>query len=370
MPTHRSSLLGLLLANYSSALFTDSILPPSFTVEEIGMANDTAFPNVYRDGGGGGLVNGKNIIVYSDTSTTSGGPSASLRYFTSNSIAYSNTQNPTSLTDFGSNGAPNLGVPFQPNESAFTTANWNTKHERIAIWPGSSLITPAYQTTAIGFYPILTVNGSGYTNLLYTSVVAVTVSSTGPMVERTVPQLFYAGEIIYGGFSAAVSNIDGNILLFAAAGNGVKVARVAPTEYTDRTQYTYWTGTNWSQTPPSADSTTANIFSVPVCSLSGDCNYFSAGGSSGDIFYSPYFKTWLAVYFDGFPDNTFRFRYSLDGQVTGAWSDQMDLYETVQGNTFNYAGHAYPGYDQTGKTLLLSWTYEGEHTKMAQVTFK
>ena len=48
----------------------------------------------------------------------------------------------------------------------------------------------------------------------------------------------------------------------------------------------------------------------------------------------------------------------------------MDLYETVQGNTFNYAGHAYPGYDQTGKTLLLSWTYEGEHTKMAQVTFK
>ena len=88
MPTHRSSLLGLLLANYSSALFTDSILPPSFTVEEIGMANDTAFPNVYRDGGGGGLVNGKNIIVYSDTSTTSGGPSASLRYFTSNSIAY------------------------------------------------------------------------------------------------------------------------------------------------------------------------------------------------------------------------------------------------------------------------------------------
>ena len=50
------------------------------------------------------------------------------------------------------------------------------------------------------------------------------------------PQLFYAGEIIYGGFSAAVSNIDGNILLFAAAGNGVKVARVAPSEYTDRTQ--------------------------------------------------------------------------------------------------------------------------------------
>ena len=64
----------------------------------------------------------------------------------------------------------------------------------------------------------------------------VTVSSAGPYVERTVPQLFYPGEIIYGGFSAAVSNIDGNILLFAAAGNGVKVARVQPDKYTDRTQ--------------------------------------------------------------------------------------------------------------------------------------
>ena len=88
MHTYCSSLLGLLLADYSSALFTNNILPPSFTVEEIGTANDTAFPNVYRDGGGGGLVNGKNVIVFSDTSTTSGGPAASLRYFTSNSIAY------------------------------------------------------------------------------------------------------------------------------------------------------------------------------------------------------------------------------------------------------------------------------------------
>ena len=49
----------------------------------------------------------------------------------------------------------------------------------------------------------------------------------------------------------------------------------------------------------------------------------------------------------------------------------MDLYETAQGPTvFNYCGHAYPGYDASGKTLVLSWTYEGEYTRMAKVSFQ
>ena len=135
-------------------------------------------------------------------------------------------------------------------------------------------------------------------------------------------------------------------------------------------QYTFWNGNTWSSKPPNTNATTANIFSVPVCDGKGKCDYFSAGGSSGDIFYSPYLKTWLAVYFDGFPNNIFRMRYSLTGTVTGGkWSDGVDLYKTKQGKTFNYAGHAYPGYDKNGKTLVLSWTYEGQWTKMAKVTF-
>ena len=88
MCTRSLFLLGLLLARRSLSPFAKRSLPPSFVVEDIGTTNDTAFPNVYRDGGGGGLISGKNIIVFSDTSTTTGGPSDSLKYFTSNSIAY------------------------------------------------------------------------------------------------------------------------------------------------------------------------------------------------------------------------------------------------------------------------------------------
>ena len=82
------ALVLLLLATSSQALVARSKLPPSFTVQDLGIANDTDFPSVYRDGGGGGRINGKNLIVYSDTSTTTGGYNASLRAFTSTSIAY------------------------------------------------------------------------------------------------------------------------------------------------------------------------------------------------------------------------------------------------------------------------------------------
>ena len=87
--------------------------------------------------------------------------------------------------------------------------------------------------------------------------------------------------------------------------------------------------------------------------------------SSGDIFYSPYLGTYLAVYFLGIADSTFRYRYVLPDEqgavsLTGKWSDDHILYDSSQvkngGYGFNYAGHAYPAYDPTGKTLVLSCT--------------
>ena len=87
--------------------------------------------------------------------------------------------------------------------------------------------------------------------------------------------------------------------------------------------------------------------------------------SSGDIFFSPYLGTYLAVYFLGIADSTFRYRYALpdaNGQVSlvGKWSEDYVLYDSSEvkngGYGFNYAGHAYPHYDPSGKTLILSCT--------------
>ena len=43
--------------------------PPSFTVSSLGQANDAALPSIHRDGGGGGVLNNKNWIIFSDTVT-------------------------------------------------------------------------------------------------------------------------------------------------------------------------------------------------------------------------------------------------------------------------------------------------------------
>jgi hypothetical protein len=65
-------------------------LPPKYTVNELdGFANQSSFPQVYRDNGGGGNINGVNLVVFSDTSVTpdGSGRNGELIHFVSNSVA-------------------------------------------------------------------------------------------------------------------------------------------------------------------------------------------------------------------------------------------------------------------------------------------
>lgn len=62
-------------------------LPPTFSVHALGLTSEAnkSFNGVQRDGGGGGLVNGKHLIVFSDTSTVK---NDEVIGFTTNSVAY------------------------------------------------------------------------------------------------------------------------------------------------------------------------------------------------------------------------------------------------------------------------------------------
>jgi hypothetical protein len=80
-------------------------------------------------------------------------------------------------------------------------------------------------------------------------------------------------------------------------------------------------------------------------------------------------QCWVAVFFDAFVDGTFRLMYSTTIDLVGPWSTEQDLYQTVaEPGSYNYAGHAYPDLGN-GNSLLLSWTYGNNLTKMAEVTF-
>ena len=69
------------------ALVAQATFPPSFSVHPLGFTSqaDASFNGVKRDGGGGGFVNGKHLIVFSDTSTVK---NKRLIGFTSNSVAF------------------------------------------------------------------------------------------------------------------------------------------------------------------------------------------------------------------------------------------------------------------------------------------
>ena len=197
-----------------------------------------------------------------------------------------------------------------------------------------------------------------------------------------------------------VKQFDDYIYLFAAIDTvapGIKVARVLESNLTDRSlvsyscqsfiesclltykQYTYWNGRKWVSTPPAPLDARANMFNY-----SGD---FEHGPASGNIYFNTYCiftlrrvipspgltvetdNTWMAIFFDGFVDGTFRLMYSETADLVGPWSKGQDLYQTTEsGGYYNYAGHAYPDIGN-GRWTLLTWTYAMNLTMMANVTF-
>lgn len=77
--------------------------------------------------------------------------------------------------------------------------------------------------------------------------------------------MWMPGETNYGIYGLArARDGSGDVLLFAATGaaeTGLKVARVEEAALADRSKYTYWDGSAWAETAPSASDTKSNIFS-------------------------------------------------------------------------------------------------------------
>ena len=77
------------------------------TVEDLGTtrATDPAYHGIGRDGGGGGKVNGRHVVLFSDTLVRGVGP-------LTNTIVYSDPKDPTLLHEFGKDGVPRQAIPY------------------------------------------------------------------------------------------------------------------------------------------------------------------------------------------------------------------------------------------------------------------
>lgn len=270
--------------------------------------------------------------------------------------------NPTNLTDFPVNGAPMLAVPWEPSENS----------SQDFIWPSTSLTArTTADKTGYAVYPFGTrCNADGCGK--YNTLCQVTATDSGLEVERLIPQLFTLGvEPQFGTFSTTYDFSGDNLYLFSPDG---RIAKVRYGAAGDKSQYSYWTGgVNYNSNPLQAAQMVGVSNNAPISG--GMCGF-----STGDVFYSNPYHSWVIIYMTSCVDSTFYIRYSVSGRIEGPYSDQQTLYKTVPARTggdvmaMNYAGHAYPQFlgDRSGKEVLLSWTEQpegGYQMGMATVTF-
>ena len=410
MPPYCTIIVALSLCflfDFSSAIHLHhhrrrTVTPPAFTVAPLGQAADATVPAIHRDGGGGGVLNDKNWIIFSDTQTDKSfasntyavvSPSRRILQGETNppltlaSSPQSEPIDPTNLTDFTVNGAPKLAVPWEPTENS----------AQDFIWPSTSLTSRSTaDTTAYAVYPVGTrcnANGCGK----YNTLCKITATDIGLEMERLIPQLFTEGvQPQFGTFSTTYDISTDDLYLISSDG---RIAKVPYSSAGNISQYSYWTGGGNYDSSPFHATQLVDSSNTPI---SGSM----CGFSTGDVFFSPRYQTWLIIYMTSCVDSTFYIRYSLTGRIEGPYSDQQTLYKTVvptaqqqqhslqplQGSKpagasaeeastttndqtkMNYAGHAYPHFlgDRSGKQVLLSWTEQplgGYQMGMAIVTF-
>ncbi|KAK0712567.1 hypothetical protein B0T26DRAFT_856723 [Lasiosphaeria miniovina] len=361
----------------SSAPRPRAVAVPPPSVEFLGRTTSN-FPNVFRDGGGGGRINGLNMMIFSDgIYTKDGRPPAedfsNWANFSSNSIAVSDWhgEGVTKLSDFGTpDKGPNQMVPFfyAGGEDDYKTG----------IWPNQGIATLCGGICGVSFPEVVDRQhpGNGLASLLYNTAIKISLTGYEPVVERPTQALFNNGEPLFGSFGTLVG-VDGFLYTFAAisktaddANHGLKMARVPQAAFADRSQYQYWDGAAWSPAiPPFADGGHSNILS-----WSWEGFGVKYGPGSGDLFYSQLYGQYVLLFMSGAPALDAHAYMSFSTKLESGWSKPVPIYELPPvADGYNYAFHAYSNYDPTGKTIPISWSQWGQsesyHVGMANLHF-
>ncbi|KAF1982719.1 hypothetical protein K402DRAFT_424293 [Aulographum hederae CBS 113979] len=431
----------ILLVTVASTSTPQKSLVAVSHVKALGVQQSQQIPNIYRDGGYSVLLNGKVIWLYDDTQINVEEGDGIISFF-SNSAAFSADPNRDILAvddaDSAHANATGGWIPFTESELAF-----NREYDgsvRVAIWPGTNP-TPINESTAFLFAPIVYVDPKlrhEKTMFSYRGMALINIqaSADGPVAIRklkkgrgkVIPESFVA----YGGFASIIgspsvaSSDDGqvsgepDVYLFGMDAHGLQLARVPLSQIgeVDRFHYYHSSHSRFTDRPH-----------APQSKEHSDV-YLAGTFSSGAIFFSPCYHTFLLVYFNKIADSTFWIRYldleapispstiwrkggkngegirAVDAEalVMYRWSEQQILYRSVPEENFNYAGQVHPEFfnreyyssalfqggsggkspwlgagevseegTQDGKHLLLSWTavtHEGYVIKLARVEFE
>ena len=190
------------------------------------------------------------------------------------------------------------------------------------------------------------------------TLISITAPISGPIASRQGDLIIPGTEVAFGGFStligrrstnASTDHDDGDmdVYLLGMTSNGLQLARVGINDISNFNSYNFWDPqeSSFVTTPP--DPGIINPSQV----------YLSGTFSSGSVFYSPYFKTFMMVYFNKMVDSTFYIRYldldtplmndttwttrgvngsgieaeDVEAIIRYAWSEEQKLYASPPG---------------------------------------
>lgn len=202
------------------------------------------------------------------------------------------------------------------------------------------------------------------------TLVSITAPKSGPVAARQGDLVIPGTQVAFGGFAALLGSPSTNIseqsdtnecdlYLLGMTNAGLQLARVNINDLITYSKYEFFQphNLNFTETPP--DPNLTNYEQV----------YLAGTFSSGGVFYSPYFLTFVMVYFNKMTDSTFYIRYldlntplssdpvwirggnngtgivheDAEALVKYAWSTEQVLYKSSPGpGGFNYAGTPHP----------------------------
>ncbi|KAL9101038.1 MAG: hypothetical protein Q9163_003653 [Psora crenata] len=385
----------------------------SMTVKKVTALGPQLTPDVSdvsRDGGYSTLINGHSVWLYDDTECMDA--KGSQLSFVSNTAAYTThpVRNITTVTDFG---VVNVGqeengdlknailadttvgtggwVPFKRDELEFNQ-QMNGKERvaicqlRVSIYIGRRSFLTMFLGPGTSPTSISTTQAFLYAPLVYVdmkpqdpskeyqgrgmTLITITAPSSGPVATRQGNLVIPGTEVGFGGFSTllgrkstdtamAHDNEHRDVYLLGVTASGLQLARADVNDLNVFSKYIFWEprNLNFSGTPPEKGLNDKKHIYMP------------GTFSSGSVFYSPYFSTFIMIYFNKMVDSTFYIRYldlsspladdatwvpggkngkgveaeDAEALVKYSWSAEQKLYVSPPGKGgFNYAGTPHP----------------------------
>jgi hypothetical protein len=319
-------------------------------------------PNIIRDLGYSGVVNGQIIWTFGDTLVQMGSTSS---FAASDSAALGDLVSPLKVHDknLAANGFPQEWIPLMPNEQAEGGLG------RFAEG-GTNVVEYAPNKGLVWF--LQNDRKGGVNNIQGAGVATVTADASGPRATRTMERMWESDEPNWGDVGVTYDPRDGKVYVFGhgSAANNVNgttyLARVSAPQATDVTAYEYWDQSTkvWSTTRFGNGRTGTTTYTTAQAIFS------YAGHGQSNAFWSNYYNTWMFVYGGDWPNSDIY--VSTAPALEGPWTSALDIATTCPTGTcgtLRYCIAPHPEFDQSGKTLIVTWT-DANNIYADRVTFK